>query len=224
MDAKRIAREAAQNVRTFGVGPALRDIAYRTTKKIVPVSIMKGMTAVVADVSPAFFDPGPLAPRFATPDELHRAAALPEWQEGMARGLVNTALAKGDECVGCFDGDRLVSVGWYARTPTTISDTMTLHFDPSWVYMHRGYTLPAYRGRRLHAIAMTWALGTYTRRGARGLISYVDFNNLASLRSVERMGYRIFGDVILFALGPREVAVSTPGCRPYGFRVRPSRC
>jgi hypothetical protein len=109
-----------------------------------------------------------------------------------------------------------------ARTPTSISDTMRLHFDPTWVYMHRGYPLPAYRGRRLHAVAMSWALRRYTSRGARGLISYVDFNSFPSLRSVERLGYRIFGEVVVFALGGREFAVSTPGCRPYGFRVLPS--
>jgi GNAT superfamily N-acetyltransferase len=222
MDARRIARQAAYNLRTFGVGSALSDIAYRTTNKIVPISILKGMTAELAHVAPDVPDAGSIVTRVVAPDELSRTAALPDWHEGLRPSLVDTALAKGDECVGCFDGDRLVSVGWYARTPTSISDTMTLHFDPTWVYMHRGYTLPAYRGRRLHAVAMSWALRTYTSRGARGLISYVDFNNFPSLRSVERMGYRIFGEVVVVALVGREFALSTAGCRPYGFRVLPS--
>jgi hypothetical protein len=222
MDVRKVVREVAHNVRTFGLDAALRDVGFRAANKLVPVSILKGMTAVLDDVNPFLFDPGRYIIRFAAPEELRRAARRPEWRTGMAPGQVEMALGKGDEAVGCFDGDRLVCVGWYAQAPTPVSDTLTLQFDPVWVYMHRGFTLPEHRGRRLHALAMTCALQAYTARGARGLISYVDFNNLPSLRSVERMGYRIFGEIVVVAIGRREFTMPTPGCRPYGFRLVPA--
>jgi hypothetical protein len=46
-------------------------------------------------------------------------------------------------------------------------------------------------------------------------------NNFASLKSVARMGYRIFGDVYLGRLKGRSYAYSTEGCRRYGFWVEP---
>ena len=87
--------------------------------------------------------------------------------------------------------------------------------------MYKGYTIPAYRGKRLHGIGMSLALKSFSERGARGLISYVEFNNLQSLRSVERTGYRLFGDIYLARVGGNERSLSTPGCRRYGFHLEP---
>jgi hypothetical protein len=85
--------------------------------------------------------------------------------------------------------------------------------------MYKGYTVPAYRGLRLHAVGMCRALREFTAEGKAGLISYVQSNNFASLRSVGRMGYRIFGTVFLVRVGGRFFAYSTSGCRDYDFWV-----
>jgi RimJ/RimL family protein N-acetyltransferase len=213
-------RKVRHHVRTFGVLPTVRLAGLRAVNLVVRLSVLHGMTVVVADVARARFDTDGIVTRIARPNELWAAVGRPEWRGGLSPGQIEEAFAKGDECVGCFDGRALVSVGWYARTPTRVSGSLTLDFDPAWVYMHRGYTLPAYRGRRLHAIGMIHALRRYTARGARGLISYVDAHNLASLRSVERMGYRRFGRIYALELGGRTFVASTPGCRPHGFRLR----
>ena len=210
-------RSLAGNARAFGLGAALRDLEYRAINKVVPLRIFKGMTAILDDVDRSLFETGGFAVRIAGFDELRAAAAQPAWSTELSPAFLDRAAARGDECVGIFDGDALVSMGWYARTPTPLSDSLVLHFDSAWTYMYKGFTLKSHRGKRLHGIGMTFALAHYTAVGARGLISYVEFNNLESLRSVERMGYKLFGDIYVVQVGGRERFVSTPGCRPYRF-------
>jgi hypothetical protein len=210
------------NARSFGVGAALCDLGYRGIRRVLPVRILKGMTAVMDDVDHKLFDTGGFGVRFSSPAELRAAAATPAWGAEMPPAFVERALARGDECVGIFDGATMVSSGWYARGTTPISDSFALAFAPVWRYMYKGFTLKSHRGKRLHGIGMTYALRHYTDAGARGLISYVEFNNLRSLRSVEKMGYRVFGDIYIATIGGRKRFCSTPGCRPYEFHLVPT--
>src|SRR5258706_15130859 len=152
MDIRTSVQGVVENVRAFGMTAALRDLEYRALNKVVPVRIFKGMTAVIEAADPSLFDAGPFAIRMAGADELHAASARHEWAEELPRSFLDKALAKGDQCVGIFDGPRLGWMGWYARTPTLISKTLALHFDRAWTYMYKGYSLPAYRGKRLHGI------------------------------------------------------------------------
>jgi Tfp pilus assembly protein FimT len=85
--------------------------------------------------------------------------------------------------------------------------------------MFKGYTLPAYRGQRLHAIGMCQALRAFTVEGKKGLVSYVASNNFSSLRSVARMGYQTFGNLYLARGGNHALAFASGGCLPYGVRV-----
>ena len=127
--------------------------------------------------------------------------------------------SEGDRCYTLFDGERLAAYGWYSDLPTPIDEHFVLHFDRAYTYMYAGYTLPAYRGKRLHAVGMCRALRAITEEGKKGLISFVFSNNFASLQSVMRMGYRIFGEVYLFRAGNYCFAYATNGCRNYGFWV-----
>jgi len=220
MDIPASVQGVVDNVRAFGMNAALRDLEYRALNKVVPVRIFKGMTAILAQADATLFDPHGFEVRIAGAEELYAASAGRDWAEELPRAFLDKALAKGDQCVGIFDRERLVSIGWYAHSPTAILASLVLHFDPAWTYMYKGYSLPAYRGKHLHGIGMSFALKHYSERGARGLISLVEFNNLKSLRSVVRTGYRVFGDIYVVRLGAREIFWSTPGCRPYQFHVR----
>ena len=115
-----------------------------------------------------------------------------------------------------FDGEQVDANG---SPPTPIDEHFRLHFDPAYTYMFKGYTVPAQRGKRLHAVAMCQALRALAGEGQRGLVSYVASNNFASLKSTARMGYRPFGDLYLVQAAGRAFTWATPGCRPYGFRV-----
>jgi len=218
---RRLGQRFYFNVKTFGVGPSLRAAGYLVARKAIDVKILKGITAEMADIDLSLLDAAPFEGRMATRDELQRAASVPEWGEELSADFVDRALAKGDECFALFEGPTLASFGWYSRKPTEVTTRHELHFDPAWVYMYKGFTLPAYRGKRLHGVGMSLACRAYTDAGQRGLISYVEFNNLQSLRSVERMGYRVFGNLYLTRVGGRERAWASPGCRPYQFRLEP---
>lgn len=166
--------------------------------------------------------------RFMTAEELWRVADDAIHQ--MSSEFIGDALGRGDRCFGIFDGDRVASYGWYAsKPPNRFNDELDVVFDPGWVFMYKGYTLPEYRGRKLHALGMARALAAVTDEGHEGLISCVEAVNGASLRSCDRMGYQIFGTVKIckwvaddrLRLGPLSAwrIRASSGCTPYGFDV-----
>ncbi len=85
--------------------------------------------------------------------------------------------------------------------------------------MYKGYTVPAYRGKRLHGIGMARALEAISKEGNAGLISYVRSNNFASLKSCYRMGYRDFGNLFVAKLNGQYVTYTSKGCKAFGFHV-----
>ena len=163
-------------------------------------------------------------------DEAVLAAYVGHPQYDLPASFLRRARASRDECFAIREGETLAAYGWYSTSANHFSDDLTLHFDPRWVYMYRGFTNPTYRGQRLHAIGMTRALAAYRARGHRGLVSCVEARNEASLKSVYRMGYRHFGTIYGLTLGSligargrksrrltRPVTWCTPGCRKFGF-------
>jgi len=149
-------------------------------------------SAVVDDLSPKLVVPDGFESRLATKEDLLQAATA-EYE--MTPEFVESALGKGGNCLALFDRGRLASFGWYSNKPNRSSAGLVLHFDPSWVHMYKGFTHPDYRGKRLHGIGMTQAVRDCAAQGYQGLISYVNSSNFQSLRSVKRMGYRVFGDI-----------------------------
>ena len=166
---------------------------------------------------------------FLSATDLRRYAADPQYE--LSPDLVERELALGHRCLAIRDRDVLASYGWYCTGPTRFTDTLWVRFDREWVYMHKGFTHPGYRGRRLHAIGMTLALTTYLAEGFRGLVTIVEADNLASLTSCARMGYRRFGTIYTVRAGrliglqrsprllDRALVLATPGCRAFGFRL-----
>jgi hypothetical protein len=212
-------RHVVGQTKAFGPAAALHDLQLRAVNRAVSFQILKGMTAVLPDIDKRMLSAPGFEARFASREEMLAAAARPEIGDEMSADFVASAMDRGDECFALFEGGEVASFGWYSTRPTPIASDLLLHFDPVWVYMYKGYTLPAYRGKRLHGIGMSMALEAYTERGSRGLISYVKSNNFQSLRSIHRMGYRVFGDVYVLRTFGRVLTWSTPGCQPYGFRL-----
>ena len=177
---------------------------------------------------PAFLS---LEPRyqagFLDAEELNRYVAQPEY--GLTERFVRRELAMGHECFAIREGQSLATYGWYSTTPTHFTDDLSVRFGRQWVYMYSGFTPPAYRGRRLHAFAMTLVLSLYRARGFKGLVSIVQADNDASLKSCARMGYRQFGTIYTARPGrllrrrrtggllDRVFVVATPGCRAFEF-------
>jgi GNAT superfamily N-acetyltransferase len=205
-------------IESFGVWNTLNDLFHRTLNKAFLYKKLRCIRIAVEDVSPEFLEAHPkYEMRFLLGDELRDYARSAEHDFGVA--FVAKALAKGDECYGILDKGHLASYGWYSQKPTQISSDLTLNFDPSFVYMYKGYTHPDYRGQRLHAFGMAHALREYTRRGCKGMVSYVESTNFQSLRSCYRMGYKDFGDVFILGLRGKYLTHASKGCQMLGFFI-----
>ena len=206
------------NFKKFGIAAGLHDVTKKAVNKVVPVRVLCAMKLTFDRVDPEFLSlPAGYAGAFATPEQLRA------WQ-GDARldlddAFLRDAATRGDLCYAITWGSDLVSYGWYSKRPTSIADDLVLHFDEAWVYMFKGLTLPEYRGNRLHAIGMARALEAYEREGSNGILSYVESNNFASLRSCYRMGYQDIGIIMVSRVRGRALTLETPGCRPYGLWV-----
>jgi hypothetical protein len=222
MQVQLILGQMRESARKYGAGATLHDVGYRVLNKIVQFEILKGMTARLQDVTDAgLFETQGFEARFVGEGELAKFAF--DGAHDLSAEFLHQARGRGDRCYALFDGDELASYGWYSDLPTPVDEHFVLHFDPAYTYMYKGYTAPGYRGKRLHAIGMCRALRALSEEGKKGLISYVLSNNFASLHSVARMGYRIFGEVYLLRAGWRCFTYATEGCLPHGFRAEPCR-
>jgi hypothetical protein len=170
-------------------------------------------------VNPKFLDPEPYDARFLSATMVREFAKDSELD--MAPEFVADALAKGDVCLGILDGDTLAAYTWYSSRPTRIvPPDLLLYFDEeTYFYMYKAFTRLRYRGQRLHAIGKTMALQGYLAQGFRGLLSYVEFLNFASLKSVKRMGGRQFGSIYIVGAFGRYLIFRSRGCRRFGFRL-----
>lgn len=219
MNLAHVVQHIRDTSKQFGAGAALYDVEYRGVKHIVPVQVLRGMTVGLADIEPMLLDAGDFRARFCSRDDLLNAVQDPEIAAEMSADFIERTLERGDECHGIFEGNKLVSFEWYSNQPTSIGDELVLHFDPAWTYAYKAYTLRDYRGMRLNGTGMSLATRSFTRRGSRGLVLYVEANNYPSLHSMDHMGCRIFGNVYIARAFGRVVTWATPGCKPYGFHV-----
>ncbi len=218
MDARRAVDYVAATVRQYGAGALLHDLQIRLLNRLAQFQVLKGMTVRVPDVRDrSLFDARGFQCRFADAAELQQLAR--DEANQLSPDFLRLALSRGDRCYALFDGARLAAYGWYTQRPAPLDEHFTLHFGAGWTYMFKGYTLPAWRGKRLHAVGMCRALRAIADEGRQGLISCVASNNFASLQSVTRMGYRIFGAAALLRVAGRSMTWATPGCRKFGFRV-----
>jgi hypothetical protein len=212
VDLTRLRKSAAD----FGWPAALQAVAQGAVNRVALFRVLKCVQ--VSEVDPRYLEiDARFQHRFLDQDALRRFSAEPK--NDLPASFLDQALAKGDQCYGILDGDRLASFGWYSVVPTMISDDLRLHFDRRRVYMYKGFTDPDYRGQRLHAIGMTWALKLFRERGADGLVSYVDANNFDSLRSCYRMGYHDVGQIFFLRTADRYWIHADADCRAFGVSL-----
>jgi len=211
------------SLKRYGTVPTLCHAAYRAANRVTPVAVLRALEVTLDRLSPELAD---LADLDHGPGQMLPAEAMQPFVADpvarLSRQFIDEAAARGDRCYAIFDGDVLAAFGWYASRPTRlleIDDGLSLRFDPSYTYMYWGYTRPSHRGKRLHAVGMASALALVAREGRRGLLSYVDATNYASLRSCERMGFTGFGTVVLAKAGRRYLCLASPGCKAHGFEI-----
>ena len=213
---RRVLADFRRERRAFGLRSTLREFVFRGIHHVVSFRVLRGIYLDTADARFTECPPG-FNGDFLNNETLQRVSLDRHYD--LAPEFVDAALGRGDACYGLLEGDRLASYGWYAHAPTKISDDLWLHFDRAYVYRYKGLTLEPYRGRRFHAITMARTLDEWRARGYRGMLAYVDANNLSSLKSVYRLGYVTFGRVFILRLLGRHLIFNSPGCKAFGFRV-----
>lgn len=211
---------AVKNIRRIGVGAALFDALYRRIRQSTGAMLLRAVHLDPEYVCPSLRQlPAGFQGRFLSEsDLLIFAEADPEYID---RNEIARALARGDRCYGILHGADLASYGWYALGPTPIAPDLRLAFSGPYVYMYNGNTRSDYRGKRLHGIGMALALDELrASEGIRGIVSYVEANNAASLRSCFRLGYRCFGTVAAVPFSGRGLLLHSAGCAKFGFQLQ----
>ena len=210
------------HAQSYGFWPTLKCLGHRAGNHVVPHTTLVCIYITLQDADKQFLKvPDGFTGRFLSADELHTLAAAGEY--GISKEFFSGALAKGDECYALLQGSRVAAFGWYSRLATAVNEELTLYFDLAYVYMYFGYTHPDYRGKRLHAFGMAHALRAYTERGCKGLVSFVQSDNFASLRSCERMGYQEAGRIHSAKIGGKYWIRASKGCDAFGFRLVPNK-
>ncbi len=212
MDAVRIRKTAID----FGWPAALRAVAQGAVNRVVFFRVLKCIQVSKVDPKYLAIDPR-FQHRFLDNATLRYFSGDPKYD--LSPEFLDEALAKGDQCYGIIEDDRLASFGWYSVAPTKISDDLRFCFGRRYVYMYKGFTDPDYRGQRLHALGMTLALKRFRERGAEGLVSYVYATNFDSLRSCYRMGYTDVGQIYCLRAGDRYWIHADASCRRLGVSV-----
>ncbi len=214
-------RQVVTDLQRYGVIKTAEDMALRMVNRAMFFKVLKCLK--IEDVDPEFvkcnenYQGG-----FLDPDTLREFAKHPEYE--LSQSFLDRAFEKGDECYGFLDGDVLAAYGWYSNKPTETNwPGLVVLFDNRYVYMYKGFTHADHRGERLHAVGMTRALAAYLARGYKGIVSYVEWNNFASLKSCYRMGYTDFGKIYAAGLFHTHLLRCDAGCRPYGFRLANSK-
>jgi hypothetical protein len=211
-----LVRKTKRKVRRHGLGKAvcaafLKFVGRRDWFNVLQLhyadEVNPALLESPADYSGAFLSP-------ATLEALARDPAAVISAES-----IGYALAKGDKCFGMVRNGALRAYGWYATNPTRVSPHLQVCFSPNYIYMYRGYTHDADRGKRLFGVGITHALKHYLAAGYRGMLLYVDTHNLESLKACARMGFRVGGFVFIARLFGRSFIWATPGCARFGFRI-----
>ena len=207
-----------RRVRRHGLWNTLKWAALRLMASTLGVRVLHGLVLESAPEQPAV--PEGLVPGFQTPRALRRFASDPANE--MSPFFIADAIARGDRCFAICDGPMPAFTSWYSRRPTSIGmGGLVLHFDPQYVYLYKAHTQPEHRGQRLYQAAVSRVFAHFAGKGARGFLSYVDATNLASLKALRRMGYRVFGSIYVARLFGRHFSFATAGCKPFRFRLEP---
>jgi hypothetical protein len=212
----RVAADFRRERARFGLRSTLREFAFRAIHQVISFRVLRGIYLGAASARFTECPPG-FRGDFLSGETLQRVSL--DRRYDLPPEFVGEALGRGDACYGILEGERVASYGWYAHTPTKINDELWLHFDQAYVYRYKGLTLEPYRGRRFHAITMARTLEAWLARGYRGMLAYVEANNLSSLKSVYRLGYVTFGRVFILRVLGRYFIFNSPGCKAFGFRV-----
>lgn len=209
-----------RDTRNAGALGAVVDVGYRLANKLTTLMVLRTLKVTLHLLKPVPQNDSDGFRHLYLDEPRLRMFARDPVNELTDRFL-DEALAKGDRCSAILDGERLVNYVWCSRKPTRITANLLFEFGADWLYRYKAFTIPTYRGRRLHGMNTTMSLRETIGLGVEGFLCYADLNNYSSLRSMYRRGYVDVGKMYaLKAPGTYWIHVD-PRCRSYGLNLRP---
>jgi L-amino acid N-acyltransferase YncA len=206
-----------KNIKNHGIGNTLYQVALKTVNKVFFVNVLTCIVISKAKESSLAIDLK-FQHGFLDDDKLSDYAR--DHENELPQNFLESAINKGDECYAVTEDGKLAAFGWYSNKKT-ITDVQQLKFcfDPSYIYMYKGLTKKDYRGQRLHAVGMSWALNRYLDKGYNGIVSYVESTNFDSLKSCYRMGYEKIGDMYIAKVFGKVIHYPSKSCRIHKVRL-----
>ena len=214
------------HARRFGIAATARYAWCKAMDRIAGYTPYSCFVRPVDQLFPAPAKPHPqLVYRVVEWNEIARIAADPQYE--ISDTFLATALRRRDVCMGAFAGERLVAYGFSSARATNIDADFCFQIPSGWMYNFKAYTLPEWRGKRIHAGIWEARRRIFREAGFTHLVALVVATNYPSLGSLHRLGFRrVFGFAVvgkserrrLLAPGNGEQAV-------FGqFAVRKARC
>jgi hypothetical protein len=189
----------------FGFGSALFKSLDVVLRKVFRTSVHEVVWLDVESLSPVTAPDPKFTFRFLTADEVAHYASDPVY---FMDPLLPDRVRDGRDLVfAALDGNRLAAFGCYmleANGPEQAAGA-AMSYPTNVAYMAYGYTHQDYRGARLHAHIMAMPLRELTKRGVTKFVSLVNWTNVASLKSCERLGWTCLGKMI--TIGGRSRAI-----------------
>jgi hypothetical protein len=200
---------------TLGPHQVLGYYLYRGLNRLFPLDAVRAFCLSPSDVRQPPVLREDIQCKPLDEASLRREAAVTG--SGLLMPDVESCLAGGEECFGVFVDNVLASHAWYTSKTARLRPGVNVRFDSRYVYSRWAFTRPEYRGRGLHAIGKTYALGYFVAAGRSGLLSTVNVANFESLNSAARVGGRPVGLMVAASLGGRWRLWASAGCRGYGM-------
>lgn len=96
-------------------------------------------------------------------------------------------------CIAVIDQGRLAGICWYAIKPYPHTKGYTAYMHPDYVCGYGLNISHEYRGQGIHAVLVQRVQNWMAAHNKKGLLLAINFDNLASRRSAEKMGFSKLG-------------------------------
>ncbi len=126
----------------------------------------------------------------------------------------------GNLCYAVLDGKRLANIGFFSNRPTPLMGDLEIHFDTTYWYMYGAWTIPEYRGQRLHARSVLGGALELFGRGIPALVTVAEMTNYPSIISAVRMGWQYSGKLYCLRVGTRSRCGATAKARAFGMHLK----
>lgn len=151
-------------------------------------------------------------------DELSAFAADPAYE--ISPRFLAESREREDVCMSAFAGGKLVAYSFNSRSATNIDAGMRFHFPRGWAYHYKAFTLPDWRGKRLHSGMVAAVLRKFAGSpDFKGITTLVVATNYPSLASFERIGFVPTFRFMVFGKGPGRRIIGPFGKHIEGFRI-----